>query len=125
MRIAEVLELKPQQWSVSFQSRLGRQPWLRPYTDQVLAELPARDVRRLVVVCPAFVADNLETLEEIGLGGRETFIEAGGVDYTLVPCLNDRQDWMQALTRWCRAALQIPTTESAQAESPSAPSVVR
>jgi ferrochelatase len=125
LRVAEALGLAPEQWSVSFQSRLGRQPWLRPYTDHVLAELPARDVRRLVVVCPAFVADNLETLEEMGLGGRETFLEAGGLDYTLVPCLNNRGDWMQALTRWCRAALQIPTTESAPEESPSAPSVVR
>jgi ferrochelatase len=101
--VAEALGLEPEQWSVSFQSRLGRQKWLTPYTDRVLAELPGRGVQRLVVVCPAFVADNLETLEEIDIRGRETFTAAGGRELALVPCLNDRPDWVQALTEWCRA----------------------
>ncbi|MBX3706462.1 MAG: ferrochelatase [Pseudomonadales bacterium] len=100
--VAQALGLAPERWSVSFQSRLGRLPWLTPYTDQVLADLPTRDVRRLVVVCPAFVADNLETLEEIGMAGRETFLEAGGADLTLVPCLNDRRAWIDALVAWCQ-----------------------
>jgi ferrochelatase len=101
--VAEALGLDPEQWSVSFQSRLGRQKWLTPYTDRLLAELPGRGVQRLVVVCPAFVADNLETLEEIGIRGREAFLAAGGHELTLVPCLNDRRDWIEALTEWCRA----------------------
>jgi ferrochelatase len=101
--IAQALDLPAQRWSVSFQSRLGRLPWLTPYTDQVLAELPGRGVQDLVVVCPAFVADNLETLEEIGMAGQETFAAAGGRNYTLIPCLNDRREWIDALVRWCAA----------------------
>ena len=89
--------------SVSFQSRLGRLPWLRPYTDQVLAELPSQGVRRLAVYCPSFVADNLETLEEIGIQGRETFLRAGGESLTLIPCLNATPEWVQALAGWVEA----------------------
>ena len=89
--------------SVSFQSRLGRLPWLRPYTDQVLAELPAQGVRRLAVYCPSFVADNLETLEEIGMQGRKTFLQAGGQALTLIPCLNNAPDWVDALAGWVAA----------------------
>lgn len=100
--LAEALAIAPQRYTVSFQSRLGRLPWLQPYTDQTLAALPARGVRHLVVACPAFVADNLETQEEIGLSGRDAFIEAGGESFTLVPCLNDRGDWIRALTAWCQ-----------------------
>ncbi len=86
--------------TVSFQSRLGRLPWLTPYTDQVLAELPRRGIRRLAVYCPSFVADNLETLEEIGIQGREIFEQAGGESLTLIPCLNTSPDWVEALARW-------------------------
>lgn len=107
--LAEALEIDAGRYTVSFQSRLGRLPWLQPYTDQTLASLPARGVKRLVVACPAFVADNLETLEEIGLQGRETFLEAGGDSYHLVPCLNDRADWVTALSDWCREALSGST----------------
>ncbi len=103
--LAQALGLDAPHYTVSFQSRLGRLPWLQPYTDQTLASLPARGVTRLAVACPAFVADNLETLEEIGLQGRETFLEAGGESYTLIPCLNDRPDWIAALSGWCREAL--------------------
>jgi protoporphyrin/coproporphyrin ferrochelatase len=67
-------------------------------------------VRDLAVACPAFVADNLETLEEIGLQGRQTFLDAGGRSFTLVPCLNDRADWIAALAGWCREALHQPKT---------------
>ncbi len=101
--LAEALDIRSERYSVSFQSRLGRLPWLTPYTDARLAELPGEGVRHLVVACPAFVADNLETLEEIGMQGRETFLEAGGESLTLVPCLNDRADWTQALISWCEA----------------------
>jgi ferrochelatase len=99
-RLAEQLGIPSDRWSISYQSRLGRLPWLEPYTDQVLAELPGRGVRHLAVACPAFVADNLETLEEIGIAGRETFLEAGGESFQLIPCLNDDDAWVSTLARW-------------------------
>jgi len=86
-------------FSVSFQSRLGRDPWLRPYTDFELAELPKRGVKHLLVVCPAFVSDCLETLEEIGIRGRQTFLAAGGKEFTLIPCLNEHPRWIAALEK--------------------------
>ncbi len=98
--LAQRLDIPPERWSVSYQSRLGRLPWLEPYTDQVLAELPERGVRRLAVACPAFVADNLETLEEIGMAGRETFLSAGGESFQLIPCLNDEPAWVDILCGW-------------------------
>ncbi|MEQ9451950.1 MAG: ferrochelatase [Pseudomonadales bacterium] len=95
--LANALGIKHTDYTVSFQSRLGRMPWLQPYTDQVLAALPERGIKRLVVACPAFVADNLETLEEIGLQGRETFLAAGGESFRLVPCLNAHPAWVEGL----------------------------
>lgn len=83
---------------VSFQSRLGRDPWLKPYTDFVLEELPEQGIKKLLVMCPAFVADNLETLEEIAMEGKETFLEAGGDSYQLIPCLNQTSEWVRFLT---------------------------
>ncbi len=103
-RLAQALSLSGDQHTTSFQSRLGRLPWLTPYTDQVLQDLPGKGVKDLVVACPAFVADNLETLEEIGLAGQATFRAAGGETFTLVPCLNSRPDWVSALASWCEAA---------------------
>ena len=91
----------PGQHFTSFQSRLGRLPWLRPYTDELLAELPGKGVRSITVACPAFTADNLETLEEIGIRGRETFMQAGGVSFRLAPCLNDDEEWARGLAAWC------------------------
>ncbi len=101
--ITEALGISDDRCSVSFQSRLGRIPWLTPYTDEVLAELPVRGVKHLVVACPAFVADNLETLEEIGIAGRQTFLAAGGESFTLVPCMNTHPDWVSALASLCAA----------------------
>ena len=86
-------------YCVSFQSRLGRDPWLQPYTDQELARLARKGVKRIRVMCPAFVSDCLETIEEIGLRGRETFLEAGGEDFKLIPCLNEHPAWIDALTQ--------------------------
>ncbi len=86
-------------YSVSFQSRLGRTPWLKPYTDAELPALAARGVKRLLVICPAFVSDCLETLEEIGLRGRETFLGAGGSEFSLIPCLNEHPLWLHTLER--------------------------
>lgn len=98
------LQAPAERVGVSFQSRLGRLPWLRPYTDQRLAELPAEGVRRLAVYCPSFVADNLETLEEIGIQGRETFLRAGGEKLTLLPCLNATPEWVEVLASWVKEA---------------------
>lgn len=87
--------------STSFQSRLGRLPWLRPYTDELLAELPGKGTRSITVACPAFTADNLETLEEIGIRGREAFMHAGGASFRLAPCLNDDEAWARGVAAWC------------------------
>jgi len=84
-------------WSVAFQSRLGRDPWLTPYTDKELERLASAGVKKLLVICPAFVSDCLETIEEIGLRGRETFLEAGGVEFGRIPCLNEHPAWIAAL----------------------------
>ena len=96
-RLVQHLNLPEDKVGVSFQSRLGRLPWMTPYTDQELQALPGRGMRRLVIACPAFVADNLETLEEIGMAGRQLFLDAGGEEFTLVPCLNDNPAWINAL----------------------------
>jgi protoporphyrin/coproporphyrin ferrochelatase len=86
-------------FSVAFQSRLGRTPWLKPYTDLELPQFPGRGIRKLLVICPAFVSDCLETLEEIGLRGRKAFLDAGGSDFALIPCLNDHPLWIEALKK--------------------------
>ena len=91
-----------ERWSVSFQSRLGRTPWIHPYTDIVVPELARRGVRRLLVYCPAFVADCLETLEEIGIRGRQLFLDAGGESLTLVPSLNATPVWADAVVKLVR-----------------------
>jgi ferrochelatase len=89
-------------YSVSFQSRLGRDPWLKPYTDHEIPRLARSGVKRLLVICPAFVADCLETIEEIGMRGRELFMEAGGSEFRLIPCLNDRPEWIATLAELVR-----------------------
>jgi protoporphyrin/coproporphyrin ferrochelatase len=84
-------------YSVAFQSRLGRDPWLKPYTDLEIERLAREGVRRLRVICPAFVSDCLETLEEIGIRARQSFLEAGGTDFALIPCLNLNASWVKTL----------------------------
>jgi ferrochelatase len=84
-------------YSFSFQSRLGRDPWLTPYTDIEIPRLAKEGVKKMLVICPAFVSDCLETLEEIGMRGREDFLKAGGGDLKLIPCLNDHPLWLDAL----------------------------
>ncbi|WP_220815413.1 ferrochelatase [Pseudomonas paralcaligenes] len=91
-------------WSVSFQSRLGRAKWIEPYTEARLDELGRAGVKRLLVMCPAFVADCIETLEEIGQRGQEQFRAAGGEELVLVPCLNDHPRWVEALEVLCERA---------------------
>lgn len=95
--LARSMDLPEGAHSVSFQSRLGRTPWIRPYTDERLAELAQAGVKRLAVMCPAFTADCLETLEEIGLRARETFRAHGGEDLRLVPSLNSHPSWVSAV----------------------------
>lgn len=101
---AERLGLEEGKWSVSFQSRLGRAKWIEPYTEARLAELAHQGAKKILVMCPAFVADCIETLEEIGDRGKEQFREAGGEELVLVPCLNDDPNWAAALNRLCERA---------------------
>jgi ferrochelatase len=84
-------------YSVSFQSRLGRDPWLKPYTDFELPRLAKEGKQRMLVICPAFVSDCLETIEEIGMRGREEFLGAGGKEYSEIPCMNEHPLWIKAL----------------------------
>ncbi len=96
--LAQELGLKPEQYFLSFQSRFGKAEWLKPYTTATLKELGKQKTKRIDVVCPGFVADCLETLEEIAMEGKEDFQHAGGGEYHYIPCLNERDDWMHALT---------------------------
>ena len=84
---------------MSFQSRLGRAEWIRPYTDDTVEELARAGKKRLAVYCPAFVADCLETLEEIGMEAKEEFIAAGGEDLQLIPCVNDHPVWVDGVVQ--------------------------
>jgi len=86
-------------YSIAFQSRLGKEPWLKPYTDHEIIRLAEAGVKKMLVICPAFVSDCLETIEEIGMRAKESFIEAGGTDLTLIPCMNEHPLWLVALER--------------------------
>lgn len=97
--LAAKLALRDDQWKVVFQSRFGREPWLRPYCDETLAALPARGVRSVDVVCPGFSADCLETLEEIAMQNRQLFEQAGGESFQYIPCLNDDQSHRDLLVK--------------------------
>ena len=110
--LAERLGLSNGQYNVSFQSRFGRAEWIKPYTTATLKELGKQKVRRVDVVCPGFVADCLETLEEIAMEGREDFLHAGGGEYHYIPCLNDREDWVHALSDLVMDNLQGWLTET-------------
>src|SRR5437868_4745482 len=95
--LAAELELGDSQWRVTFQSRFGYAKWLEPYTEETLVALARAGERRVDVICPGFVADCLETLEEIGIRAREKFTAAGGRDLRLIECLNELPDWIEAL----------------------------
>jgi len=95
--LAEALDLKPEQWLVTFQSRFGKAEWLKPYTDKTLENLAQQGVKSVDVVCPGFSADCLETLEEIAVENRDVFKAAGGESYTYIPALNDNAEHIQAL----------------------------
>ncbi len=98
--MSEKLKLSKDRHSFSFQSRLGRDKWMEPYTEPAIEKLAHAGVKKLAVVCPAFVSDCLETLEEIGMRARELFIEAGGEELTLIPCMNESPEWIEALKTW-------------------------
>lgn len=95
--IAEQLNLNPIQFTSSFQSRLGRTPWIKPYTDVLLPELIAKGVKNLYVACPSFVSDCLETLEEVDIRTREQWMKLGGKDFVYIPCINSHKAWVDGL----------------------------
>jgi len=104
--VAKELGIPKEKWSISFQSRLGREEWIRPYTDERLRSLPKEGVKKLLVACPAFVSDCLETLEEIAVEGKHTFIESGGDSFTMIPCVNTHPEWVKALGILCREKME-------------------
>jgi ferrochelatase len=89
----------PGRFSISFQSRLGKDPWLRPYTNMELERFGKSGVKKMLVIYPGFVSDCLETIEEIGIRGRETFLQAGGKEFAQIPCLNEHPQWIAALEK--------------------------
>lgn len=98
--IVKRLNLKEGTYSNSFQSRLLKDPWLKPYTDFELEKFPSLGKKKLAVITPAFVSDCLETLEEIAMEGKDEFLKFGGTDYKHIPCLNDNDDWVRVMTSW-------------------------
>lgn len=111
--LARQLALPADSWGTSFQSRLGRTPWIRPYTDERIRELAKARVRRLAVLCPSFTADCLETLEEIGIRGRQDFLAHGGQELCLVPSLNSSEVWADAVIRITRETFALAPPEGA------------
>jgi len=97
--LAEALALAPEQYQLTFQSRFGRAEWLQPYTAATLAQWGKQGMRRVDVICPGFVADCLETLEEIGIEGKAEFLNAGGKEFHAIACLNESDAWIQALAQ--------------------------
>ena len=95
--LAENLQLKPDQWMLSFQSRLGPKKWLGPYTDHALQEMARQGVESVDVICPGFSVDCLETLEEIAISDKQLFLDSGGKAYSYIPCLNDRQQHIEMI----------------------------
>ena len=100
--IARELGLKDDGYSISFQSRLGRAEWLGPQTEEVLRKLAQAGCKRVAVACPSFVADCLETVEEIGIRARDNFIQAGGEELRLIPSLNSEPAWVETVAGWVR-----------------------
>jgi protoporphyrin/coproporphyrin ferrochelatase len=102
--LTKELGLPAERYTVCFQSRLGRTPWIKPYTDEVLDLIAKKGVKRLAVMCPAFVADCLETVEEIGMRARAQFLAAGGESLTMIPSLNSSPEWIEAVAQLARRA---------------------
>jgi ferrochelatase len=106
--VVEELGVEKENYSNTFQSRLGRSEWLKPYTSEFLVEI-ANTKKNVTIVSPAFVADCLETLEELGMENKEVFMEAGGEKYTLLSCLNDKDEWADLLAKWSKEWLESDT----------------
>ena len=98
--IVKELDLKEGTYSNSFQSRLLKDPWLKPYTDFEFERLPKEGKKKLAVIDPSFVSDCLETLEEIAMEGKEQFTESGGENFKYIPCMNDNDDWVDVMVNW-------------------------
>jgi len=96
--VVDKLGIPESKYEISFQSRLNNK-WLQPFTDKRLEAMPKEGIKKLLVVCPAFVSDCLETLEEIAERGKESFLHAGGKSYSMIPCLNTHPLWVQAITK--------------------------
>jgi len=103
--LAEALGLAPEQWQITFQSRFGRAEWIKPYTQATLEELARSGMGRIDVVCPGFVSDCLETLEEIAIECKTAYLQAGGAEFHYLPCLNERDDWIATLAELTREHL--------------------
>ena len=97
--VTEKLNIPADKYTLTFQSRLGK-GWLQPFTDIGLEALPKEGIKKILILCPAFVSDCLETLEEIAERGKETFMHAGGESFIMVPCLNTNSLWVDAITKW-------------------------
>jgi ferrochelatase len=95
--LAQELKLRPDQYSTAFQSRLGKMSWIKPYTDDILTKLAEKGIKYLAIACPSFTADCLETLEEIGIRAKEQWQKLGGQGFTLIPCLNSNEQWVNAI----------------------------
>lgn len=104
-RVIKKLGLPKDKVIVSFQSRLGKDKWIEPYTDHTLETIPGKGIKNLAIVCPAFVSDCLETLEEISVEGKESFLEAGGENFTYISCLNDEDRWIEVIRTLCEEQL--------------------
>jgi ferrochelatase len=112
--LASILDLPRDRWSVSFQSRLGPSKWIGPATDKMLHELPKLGKKHVQVACPSFVADCLETLEEISIEGKKEFLSAGGESYNQIPCMNADDAWVKSFRNLIR---EMNLANSAGAES--------
>ena len=110
--VGKYLNLKEGSFSTSFQSRLGFDPWLRPYTDRTIESLGQNGVKNMAIVTPAFVSDCLETLEEIAMEGKEIFLESGGSNFTTIPCLNDEPNWVALVAKWINKWVDASTSNA-------------
>ncbi len=115
--LAEALGLRDDEYQITFQSRFGFAEWLKPYTAATLAELGKQGLQRVDIMCPGFPADCLETLEEIAIEGKAAFLQAGGKEYHYIACLNERDDWIKALTEIVCRQLQGWPTRAAAAQA--------
>ncbi len=98
-------------YTVAFQSRLGRAKWLEPNTVDILVQLARQGAKKVLVICPSFISDCLETLEEIDIAAKETFKQAGGESLTLIPCLNEHPSWVKLLCDWLKAPAEAPNPD--------------